>query len=264
MDPHDRVVLITGASSGIGAAAARVFAQAGARLVLAARSREPLQRLAARLPGQPLVLTADVSDPAQCRALVEQTIAAYGRLDILINNAGVGLAGPVADLDPHDLQRALAVDTFGPLVLIQAALPWMRAQGRGQIINVSTVLAAQTLPYLGGYAAAKAALERLSEALRMELRGSGVAVTVLRPGTTRTGFGARRLGQGHEQRRVAPRGVSPDLVAVALLRAARREPRLAYVSLSDRLALLFSGLMPGLVESALARTISWQAGRGSE
>jgi short-subunit dehydrogenase len=258
MDPRNRVVIITGASAGIGAATARVFASAGARLVLAARSPEPLRRLAADLPGEPVVAPTDVADPAQCRALVAQALAAYGRIDILINNAGVGLAGPVAELDPGDLERAIAVDLLGPLRLAQAALPTMRAQGDGQIINVSTVLAAQPLPYLGGYAAAKAALERLSEALRMELAGSGVAVTVVRPGTTATGFRGNRLGAGQERRRVSPKGVPPEAVAQAILRAARREPRIAYVRAADRLALWAAALFPALAERALGRAISWE------
>jgi short-subunit dehydrogenase len=205
-------------------------------------------------------MPTDVSDPAQCRDLIEGAVAACGRVDILINNAGVGLAGPAAELDVGDLERALAVDLLGPLRLAQAAVPHMRRQGRGQIINVSSVLAEQTLPYLGGYAAAKAALERLSEALRMELRGSGVAVSVLRPGTTRTEFSQRRLGRGSERRRVAPRGVPPEEVAMALLRVARREPRLAYVSLGDRLSLLAARLAPRIVEAALSRAISWGGG----
>lgn len=259
MDPRDKVVLLTGASAGIGAATARVFAGAGARLVLAARSREPLERLAAALPGA-LAVPTDVGDAAQCCALVERALAAHGRVDILLNNAGVGLAGPVAGLAAADLERAMAVDLLGPLHLIQAALPAMCARGRGQIINISTVLAATPLPYLGGYAAAKAALERLSEALRMELRGSGVAVTVVRPGTTRTGFAGNRLGAGSERRRVAPRGVPPEAVARAALRAARREPRLAYVSPLDRLAVWAGLLFPGIVEPALARAISWHQG----
>lgn len=257
MDPHGKVVIITGASAGIGAATARRFAAAGARLALAARSREALERLAATLPGAPLVAPTDVSDPGACQALIDQTVARFGRVDILINNAGVGLAGPVAALDPADLERAMAVDLLGPLRLIQAALPHMA--GRGQIINVSSVLAAQPLPYLGGYAAAKAGLERLSEALRMELRGTGVAVSVVRPGTTRTGFGAHRLGAGSERRRVAPKGVPPEAVAATILRAARREPRLAYVGLGDRLTLWLAAMLPGPVEGILSRTISWES-----
>ncbi len=258
MDPRDKVVILTGASAGIGAATARLFAGAGARLALAARSREPLERLAAALPGAPLAVPTDVADPAACAALVAAAAARFGRVDILINNAGVGLAGPVAALDPADLARALAVDLLGPLHLMQAALPQMA--GRGQIINVSTVLAAQPLPYLGGYAAAKAALERLSEALRMELRGAGVAVSVVRPGTTRTAFSANRLGAGAERRRLAPRGVPPEAVARAILRAAHREPRLAYVSAGDRLGVILARLLPGVVEGALGRAISWEKG----
>lgn len=255
MDPQGKVVILTGASAGIGAATARQFAAAGARLALVARSREPLERLAASLPGAHLALPADVADPTACRALVAAAVAHFGRVDLLINNAGVGLAGPVAALAPADVERALAVDLLGPLHLIQAALPHMA--GHGQIINVSTVLAAQPLPYLGGYAAAKAALERLSEALRMELRGSGVAVSVVRPGTTRTGFTANRLGAGQERRRIAPRGVPPETVARAILRAARREPRLAYVTIGDRLGVWLARLLPAMVERVLSRTITW-------
>jgi len=259
MDPRDRTVLITGASSGIGAAAASAFAAASARLVLAARSAEPIERLAAALPGRHLAVPADVSDRDQCRALVARAEAHFGQVDILINNAGVGLAGPVATLSPADVERAIAVDLLGPLHLIQAVVPGMRERRFGQIINVSTVLAEQPLPYLGGYAAAKAALERVSEALRMELRGSGVRVTVLRPGTTRTGFRERRLGSGGERRRVSSRGVPPEAAARALLRAARKEPRTAYVTLGDRLSLLAARLLPGPVEALLARAITWES-----
>ena len=256
MDPRGKVVILTGASAGIGAATAQTLAAAGASLALVARSCAALERLAARLPGTHVALPADVADPAACRALVAATVARFGRVDLLINNAGVGLAGPVAALAPADLERTLAVDLLGPLHLIQAALPHMG--GHGQIINVSSVLAAQPLPYLGGYAAAKAALERLSEALRMELHGTGIAVTIVRPGTTRTGFTANRLGAGHERRRLTPQGVAPAAVARTILRAARREPRLAYVTLGDRLGVWVARLLPGVVERMLSRMITWE------
>jgi short-subunit dehydrogenase len=256
MDPRGKVVILTGASAGIGAATARRFAAAGARLALAARSREGLERLAAALPGEHLVAPADVADPAACEALVEATAARFGRVDLLINNAGVGLSSPASQLSRADLEQALAVNLYGPLRLTQAVLPKMG--GRGQIIMVSTVLAAQTLPYLGGYAASKAALERLSEALRMELRGTGVTVSVVRPGTTETDFKAHRLGGGGERRRVRPKGVPPEAVAETILRAARREPRLAYVTAGDRLGVILSRLLPGLVERVLSRAITWE------
>jgi short-subunit dehydrogenase len=258
MDPNGCVVIITGASSGIGAATARLFAAYGATVVLAARSHEALERVAADLAGQSLVVPTDMADSVQVEALVQQTLARHGRVDILINNAGVGLTGPVADLRAADLQQTLAVDVLGPIAAIQAVVPPMRRQGRGQIINISSVLAAQPLPYLGGYAAAKAALERVSEALRMELRGSGIAVSVVRPGTTQTDFNARRLGSGSERRRFKARGVPPAAVAQAILRTARQEPRIAYVSLSDRLALVFAAALPILSERLLAESIRWE------
>lgn len=258
MDPKGKIVIITGASSGIGAATARVFAVAGADVVLAARSQAALEQLATELPGRPLVVPTDVSRAEQARALVTQTLAERGRVDILINNAGVGLAGPIAAIAPSDLEQTLAVGLFGPLATIQAAVPAMRQQQRGQIINVSSVLGLRALPYLGGYAATKAALDRLTEALRMELRGTGIAVTLVRPGTTRTGFSERRLGQGRERRRMAPAGVPPEVVAQVLLRAARREPRVAFVTLGDRLRLAFAALLPGLAERALATAFSWE------
>lgn len=256
MNPHGKIVLITGASSGIGAAAARAFAAAGASVVLAARSQEALEQLAEELPGQPLVVPTDISSETEAHAMVERTIAGRGRLDILINNAGIGLTGPVATVAPADLERVLAVDLFGPLYAIQAAVPHMQRQARGQIINVSSILAVQTLPGIGGYAAAKSALERLSESLRMELLPSGIAVTVVRPGRTQTPFAERRLGNMRERWR--PRGVPPEAVARALLRAARREPRVEYVTLGDKLLLLVAALVPTLTERLAARVARWE------
>jgi Short-chain dehydrogenases of various substrate specificities len=258
VDPRDRVVLITGASSGIGAATARLFAHYGAKLVLAARSADKLQQLAAGLASQALVVPCDVSQPEAVKQLIEATIAHYQRIDILINNAGVGLAGPIAQLDPSDLERAFAVDLFGPLYTIQAALPHMQRQGAGQIINVSSVVALRALPYLGGYAAAKAALERLTEALRTELYDSPIAVSLVRPGTTETSFSSQRLGKGSEQRRVSNKGVSPEVVAQTILRTARREPLVSYVTWRDRLQVLLAAVAPRITDRLLANSFAWQ------
>jgi len=257
VDPRDRAVLITGASSGIGLAAARAFAAAGARVALVARDPERLAAAAASVPGA-VPLAADVSDEAQAAELVARAVDALGALDILVSNAGVGLASPVEDLRTDDLRAALAVNLFGPIALTQAALPVMRRRGRGQLIYVSSVVGLRALPYLGGYAATKAALDRLTESLRVELRGSGVAVTLVRPGTTDTGFAERRLGDGHEVRRVRRRGVPPERVAEAIVRAARREPRVVYVSWRDRLTVALGLAAPRLTDWLLARSFTWQ------
>jgi short-subunit dehydrogenase len=259
MDPRGKTVIITGASSGIGAATARVFASAGARLVLTARNGAALTALANDLPNAPLALPADIADAEAAQELVAAAQTRWGGVDIVINNAGIGLASPVAQLVPDDFEQVLATNLWGPLYTIQACLPLMQARGHGQIINVSSVVGLRALPYTGGYAASKAALDRLNEALRVELRGSGVAVTLVRPGTTHTSFRQRRLGAGHDARSVKRRGVPPEVVAGAILRAARREPRVAYVTFADRLAVLGALLLPGLADAFLGRSFAWQS-----
>jgi short-subunit dehydrogenase len=258
MDPRGKTVVITGASAGIGAATARVFAGAGARVVLAARDRARLEQVAHSLLGAPLVVPTDVADPASVAALAQHVAEVCGGADILVSNAGVGLAAPVERLRAADLRTALEVNLVGPLVLTQALLPHMRQRGHGQVIYVSSVVGLRALPYLGGYAAAKAALDRLSESLRMELRGSGIAVTLVRPGTTATGFSNNRLGAGRERRRMNAPAAPPEQVAATILRAARREPRVAYVRLADRLAALLSLLAPALADRLLARAFVWE------
>jgi short-subunit dehydrogenase len=258
MHPNGKIVIITGASSGIGAATARIFAAAGANVVLAARDQARLQAIARDLPGQPLVASTDVANRADIERLVATTAAAFGGIDLVINNAGVGLAAPVAALSRADFEQALAVDLFGPLALSQAALPYLRQRGRGQLIFISSVVGLRALPYLGGYAAAKAALDRLTEALRVELYGSGIAVTLVRPGTTRTSFAENRLGSGRERRRVNASAATPDQVGRAILRAAIREPRVQYVALADRLRVGLSLLAPRVADWMLARAFSWE------
>jgi len=257
MHPADKTVIITGASSGIGAATARAFAAAGANVVLAARDEAKLAAVAGTIAGRALIVPTDVSDRRAIERLVSETVATFGGVDIVINNAGVGLAAPVAQISVNDFEQALAVDLLGPLALTQAALPHMRRDG-GQLIYVSSVVGLRALPYLGGYAAAKAALDRLTEALRVELRDSGITVTLVRPGSTRTGFSQNRLGSGRERRRVSARAATPEQVARTILKAAAREPRVAYVSLADRLTVAFSLLAPHLADWMLGRAFEWR------
>lgn len=258
MEPRGATVLITGASSGIGAAAARAFAAEGANVVLAARSRSQLEQLAAELPGSSLIVPTDVQNLADVQNLVDQALATYQHIDILINNAGVGVVGPVESLAVADLETVFAVNVIGALATIQAVLPHMRLRRRGHIINVSSVVGVHALPYAGGYAASKAALDRLSESLRMELHGSGIAVTLFRPGTTKTPFATKRLGKGREKRRLVPAGVSPDVVAQALVRASRREPRVAYATRRDYVQVVLASLVPGPIERLLTWAFQWE------
>jgi short-subunit dehydrogenase len=256
MDPRGRSVIITGASSGIGAAAAHTFAAAGARLIISGRDHARLEAVAAATGA--IAIAGDLTGPGAAAALVDAATGHYGRVDIIIANAGAGLAAPVLMTDASALQAILAINLTAPLALIQAAVPTMRRQQCGQCILVSSVVGWRALPWAGAYAASKAALDRMSEALRVELAGSGIAITLARPGTTATPFHQRRPGAGAERRERIPTGVAPAVVARALLRAARREPRVAYVGWRDRLLVLAALLAPGITDRTLAQRIRWQ------
>ncbi len=214
------VCIVTGASSGIGAATARLLSGRGARVVLAARRAERLQALAAELPGS-LALATDVTVPGQIERLVSRTVERYGRVDVLVNNAGQGLHVPLEELDPVDLRAVFELNVIAPLVGMQAVLPVMRAAAGGAIVNVSSATSLRVFPGLGGYAATKAALNMLSQVARVEMAGAGVTVSVVYPSVTATEFHQRlRAGElrggGHA---IAPD--PPELVGEAIAYAIR-------------------------------------------
>ena len=200
------VSVVTGASSGIGAATARLLAAQGSKVVLAARRAERIGALAAELPGA-LAVPTDVTDPAQVRRLVEQALERHGRVDVVVNDAGQGLHVPVADLDPEALRAVFDLNVVGPLNVLQAVLPSMRAQGAGAVVNVSSATSLRVIPGLGGYAATKAALNLLSATARLELAGAGIALSVVYPRLTATEF-HEHLRAGHIVRGAVP--LTPD------------------------------------------------------
>lgn len=179
-----RVVLVTGASSGIGAATALRFAAAGD--IVYGLSRHP-----AELPGV-LPLAADVTDEAQVMAAVAEIVAAQGRVDVLVNNAGFGISGAVEFTELEEAERQFDVNLFGMARCIRAALPHMREAKSGLILNVSSVAGALPIPFQAYYSAAKAAVNALTLTLQNELRPHGVRVAALLPGDVKTGFTAAR------------------------------------------------------------------------
>ena len=219
MELHDRVVIVTGASSGIGAAFARLAAREGAHLVLAARRTERLEALAAELGGA-LPVTTDMRDPDQVRGLVDAAVAAFGRVDVLVNNAGQGLHVPVEEVRLDDLQAVVELDLYGPLLAMQAVVPLMRAQGSGSIVNVSSGTTLRVIPGIGPYSAVKSALNQLSATARAEWAADGIVVSLVHPGITATEFhqslraGGMR-GGGHIVSQ------TPEVVAEAILEAVR-------------------------------------------
>lgn len=179
------VVLITGGSSGIGLATVRRLAAAGDRVFYASRRPAPGEG-AGDVTHVPLDL-AD-PDPRACAAAVQTVLDAAGRLDVLINNAGTAVLAPLEEADDAEAHQTFEVNVFGPMRLIQAALPALREQGSGRIINVTSVNDIAVAPFGGWYSASKSALAALSMALGAELHGSGIFVTVVAPGLFTTGM----------------------------------------------------------------------------
>ncbi len=180
--------LVTGASSGIGAAFARALHRRGERLVLVARRADRLEALAGELGGSPVVLPADLGAPGTAARLRDEVRARGLGIDLLVNNAGLGHTGSF-DSEPLDLVRRMVAVNVGAVVeLTHAFLPDMKARRHGRIVNVASTAAFQPVPYLTVYAATKAFVLSFSEGLAEELRGSGVVVQALCPGTTATEF----------------------------------------------------------------------------
>jgi NADP-dependent 3-hydroxy acid dehydrogenase YdfG len=234
MNIKDKVVLITGASAGIGLATARLFAAAGAKVAIAARSVEKLNQLADELRSQGeavLVVPTDMTHKAEVDRMVGTTIRHYGQIDILINNAGQAASGTVADVNPDHYRQIIELNLFGPLHAMQAVVPTMRQHSGGPILNVSSMVSKMRIPGLGTYAFTKAALNVLSDTARVELAPDNIRVITIYPRMTATGFGRNSLGNQQmrqQQRSAAPRADmvidSAEYVAGKILLAARQEP----------------------------------------
>ena len=168
MDIKDKVVLVTGASAGIGLATARLLAKNGAKLALNARSKDKLEQLSEELPDS-AAFPADMSDECAVREMMDKVQAKFGRLDILINNAGRGMNCPLESIDIKEYRKLLDLNVVGPLVAMQAAIPVMRRQGGGTIVNISSGTTFMYAPGLSGYSATKRALNGLSLTARGEL-----------------------------------------------------------------------------------------------
>jgi NADP-dependent 3-hydroxy acid dehydrogenase YdfG len=184
-----KTAVVTGASSGIGEATARLLAREGCNVVLAARREDRLNALAADLGEGALAAPTDVTDPAACAALVARTVERFGSMEILVNNAGLGLYGSVAEGDPEDWRKMFDVNVLGVLYVTRAAVRQMLRQGAGDLVFVSS-LAGRRVPRADGtvYAATKHAVNAVAEGLRMDVHEKGIRVINVEPGLVRTEF----------------------------------------------------------------------------
>ena len=250
----DYVVVVTGAGSGIGAAVAQAFAREGARVVLTGRREDRLQDVARRIAAfQPrvLALPCDVTDEAQVRALVAATLEHFGRIDMLVNNAGVLIEGPTAELGDSAIQTMFDTNVRGLLTCTRLVLPHMRERGYGHIVQISSVAGFVSLPPIGVYAATKHAVQAIADTLRIELFGTGIHVTSICPGPV-----ASELGQRGPERRTSRAGLgrlAANVAAAHILDAVHLRRREVFLPGILRFAALADALVPGLVGRIGAR-----------
>jgi NADP-dependent 3-hydroxy acid dehydrogenase YdfG len=236
MELRNSVIVLTGASAGIGEATARRLATEGARLVLAARRADRLRTLATELEGtgtEALAVPTDMAEPDQVRALIAAAQGRFGRIDVLVNNAGVSACCPLEKMPDAEYRQLFDVNVLGPLHAMQAALPLMRAHGGGLIVNVSSMVSRVIWPSMGAYASTKFALNCLSETLRVEAAKDNVRVSVVFPDNTGTDFGKHSLLMVDPPTAVPNGGEwrvdAPELVAEKIALAIRTEPGELYV-----------------------------------
>ncbi len=252
---NHRVVFITGASSGIGYAAALAFAKSGANVIVTARRVDRLAALETsvqRLPsphGAVFALAADVRDAADVQLAVERGIERFGHIDVLVANAGVGQRGAIVDSDWDDLETLLRTNIDGVLHSVRAVVPVMRKQGGGgHIIIVSSVVANMTAPYTACYSASKAFVSSLAKSLRLELEDDQITVTDMRVGRTATEFNEKRLGASGYAARAPKLPVMPaEKVGEAMVKAVNKHQKTVVLRFFDRLIIWANSLAPNII-----------------
>ena len=245
------VIAITGASAGIGRATALRLAREGASLAICARRRDRLDEVAAdivRAGGQALPIVADVTNESDMRTLVAGAIERFGRLDVMMCNAGFGIYGTIDTIEPDQMKRLLDVNYLGTYHALRAALPVFRRENRGHAIIISSIVGKRGVPYVGAYAATKFAQDGLAQCLRSELHGSNIHVSVVYPVSTETEFFEVMIREsGHATRASGPRQTAED-VAEAIARAIERPIPEIYPYKKSRGLVILNAIAPGFCD----------------
>lgn len=259
-----QTVLITGASRGLGLVLARQFAAEGAHVAILARGGAALADAASELRASGAdidAFEADITNQAEAERAVNRLISRWGRIDVLVNNAGTILSAPQQHVTVDDFERHMGVHFYGPLHLIRAAIPHMRRQGGGRIVNITSIGGKVAIPHLLPYCASKFALVGLSDGLRAELARDGIAVTTILPGLMRTGSHLNARFRGHHKREFAWFALADALpltsmhverAASKIVEATRQKRARLIVSVQAKTLVWLDAMAPGLLASVMA------------
>jgi short-subunit dehydrogenase len=252
---QDKVIIITGASSGIGRATAIALAREKARLVLVARRENLLQELVSEIQGG-MLMALDLRQKDHVENMIRRTKEEFGRIDVLINNAGFGFYGSV-EKTPHNIVREIFDVNFeAPLLASQLVIPIMRAQRGGHIINVSSVVGKRGLPLSGIYCATKFALQGISESLRVEVKDAGIDVSIISPAATVSEFGdSVRYGDVTKKFKAAGRVQTAEEVAESIVQCIRNPKAEVYPNRSSRVLVWANAIAPSLVDRIMVRLL---------
>ena len=274
VDFRDQVVLITGGSRGLGLELARRWSKEGAKVAILARNAEDVRQAVKELneAGEAFGVVCDITDSEQIRDSVEKVLAKWGRIDVLVNNAGIIQVGPLESVTHEDYQQAIATHLWGPIHLTDAVLPIMRRQGKGRIVNISSIGGRVSLPHLLPYSASKFALTGWSEGLTAALRPANILVTTVTPGIMRTGSPRNATFKGRHRDEYAwfswgasmPVLATPSaLAAERIIDGCRRGVPTVMVSAFSNVAARAHGLCPGFMTEILTLVNRWLPNAGS-
>lgn len=258
MRAKDKVVVVTGASMGIGEAIASVFLREGAKVALCSRDLRRAEAARNRLGDveRTFAVACDVADPLQVAGLVKAVLSKYGRIDVWVNNAGQGLLDFVEHMSMPDCHRLFETNLFGAIHGMQAVIPVMRAQKAGTIINISSVAGHIAVPGMAAYSASKHALNAIGKAARLELASSGVRVITVCPGYIATDFGQNAMkGDAPQRISAAKNRISTERCARAVFRGYLLNSREVVVPWRDRIIIWVYQSAPWLIETAMVRLL---------
>lgn len=252
----DKVVIVTGASYGIGEAIAREFAKNGSKVVLAARSEIRLSDIVKELKAEnhdAIFVKTDVTIESDCKRLIEKTVEMYGKINILVNNAGISMRASFIDVDLNVLRRLMEVNFWGTVYCTKYALPYILEQ-KGSLVAISSVAGFHGLPGRTGYSASKFAIHGFLETIRIENLKKGLHVMIIAPGFTTTEIRKHALLANGEEQGESPRDehklMPPEYVAKWVLKGIRKKKRNKLITIDGKLTALFQRILPALVDRA--------------